>query len=46
MNRNVVATINPNEHENVLLRYSMNRIQSKDHKIGNYEMNKTSFSCF
>ena len=24
----------------------MNRIQSKDHRIGTYEINKTSLSCF
>ena len=24
----------------------MNSIQSKDHKIGTYEINKISFSCF
>ena len=24
----------------------MNRIQSKDHRIGTYEINKISFSCF
>ena len=24
----------------------MNRIQSKDHRIQAYEINKTSFSCF
>ena len=24
----------------------MNRIQSKDHKIGTYEINKISLSCF
>ena len=24
----------------------MNRIQSKDHRIGTYEMNKISLSCF
>ena len=45
MIRSVVATINHNEHKDVLLtneclRHSMNRIQSKDHKIGTYEMNK------
>ena len=25
---------------------SMNRIQSKDHRIGTYEINKISLSCF
>ena len=44
VNRNVVATISQNEYKNVLLnkkclRHSMNRIQSKDHKIGTYEIN-------
>ena len=24
----------------------MNRIQNKDHRIGNYEINKLSLSCF
>ena len=28
------------------LRHSMNRIQSKDYKIGNYEINKIPLSCF
>ena len=51
MNRNVVATISNNEYKDVLLnknclRYSMNRIQSKDHRIGTYEINKISLSCF
>ena len=27
-------------------RHSMNRIQSKDHKIGTYEVNTISLSCF
>ena len=40
-----------NEYEDTLLnkkllRHSINRIQSKDHKIGTYEINKISFSCF
>ena len=51
VNRNIVATINHNEHKDVLLnkkclRHSMNRIQSKGHKIGTYEINKISLSCF
>ena len=38
VNRNVVATISHNEYKDVLLnekclRHSINRIQSKDHKI-------------
>ena len=41
VNRNVVATISHNEYKDVLssnkcLRHSMNRIQSKDHRIGTY----------
>ena len=51
VNGNVVATIRHNEYKVVLLnkkclRHSMNRIQSKDHKIGTYEINKMSLSCF
>ena len=39
VNRNVVATLSQNEFKDVLLnnkclRHSMNRIQSKDHRIG------------
>ena len=51
MNKNVVAKINHDEYKDVLLnnkciRHSMNRIQSKDHRIGTYEINKISLSCF
>ena len=51
MNRNVVVTKSHNEYKDVLLnkkclRHSMNRIQSKHHKIGTYEINKISLSCF
>ena len=51
VNRNVVGTINHNEYKNALLnkkclRHWVNRIQSKDHRIGTYEINKISFSCF
>ena len=51
VNKNVVATINRNEYKDVLLnnkriRHSMNRIQSKDHRIGTHEINKISLSCF
>ena len=51
VNKNVVTAISHNEYKNVLLyneciRDSMNRIQSKDHKIGTYEINKISLSCF
>ena len=45
VNRNVVATISHNEYEGVLLnnkclRHSTNRIQSKDHRTGTYEIKK------
>ena len=51
MNKNVVAIIGHNEYKDVLLnnkfiRRLMNRIQSKDHKIGSYEINKILLSCF
>ena len=51
VNRNVVATKGHNKYKDVLLnkkwlRHSMNRIQRKDHKIGTYEINKFSLSCF
>ena len=51
VNKNIVATISHNECKDVLLnkkcfRHSMDRIQSKDHKIGTYEINKISLSCF
>ena len=47
MNRNVVATINPNEYKDVLLnkkclRHLMNRIIKQEP----YELNKSSFSFF
>ena len=40
-----------NEYNDILLnkkclKHSINRIQSKDHKIGTYEINKISLSCF
>ena len=51
VNRNAVATKSLNEHKDVFLnnkclRYSVNRIQSKDHGIGTYEINKILLSCF
>ena len=51
MNRNIIAAISHNEYKDVLLnkiclRHSMNRIQSKDHNIGTYEINKIFVSCF
>ena len=50
-NRNIVATISHNEYKDVFLnkkclRHLMSRIQSKDHKIGTYEIDKISLSCF
>ena len=51
VNKNVVEQINHNEYEDVLmnnkcLRHSVNRIQIKDQRIRNYEINKISLSCF
>ena len=50
-NRNVVVTIIHNKYKDVLLnkeclRHLIKRIQSKDHKIGSYEIDKISLSCF
>ena len=50
-NKNVVAAISHNVYKDVLLnkkclRHLMNRIQSKDHRIGTYEINKISLSYF
>ena len=49
VNRNV-ATISHGKYKDVLLnkkclRHPMNRIQSKDHRIGTYEINKISLAC-
>ena len=51
VNKNFVATISHNEYKDVLLkkkclRHSMNNIQSKDHRIRTYEINKVSLSYF
>ena len=51
LNKNVVATISHGEYKdffsnNKSLRHSMNRIQSKDHRIETYENNKIPLSCF
>ena len=51
VNRNVVATISHNKYEEALfnnkcLRHSMNRIQSKDHRPGTYEIKKIPLSYF
>ena len=50
-NRNVVATISYNEYKDILLndkclRHSINRIQSKDCRVGIYEIKTFSLSCF
>ena len=51
VNKNTVAKISHNEYKdnllnNKYLRHSMNTIQSKNHRIGTYEINKISLSCF
>ena len=48
-NKNVAERINHSEY--ILLnqksvRHLMNRIQRKNHRIGTYEINKISLSCF
>ena len=49
VNKNVVDKITHNEYKDVLfipkcLRRSMNIIQSKNHRLGTYEISKVSFS--
>ena len=51
VNRNDVATISRNEYKNVFLNkkylnHPINRVQSKNHRIGTYEVNETLLSCF
>ena len=51
VNKIAVTTISHNEYKAILLnkkclRYSMNRIQSKDQKIRVYEISRISLSCF
>ena len=51
INKDVVATIRHPEYKSVLLnnkclRYLMNRIESKDHKIKTFEINIISLLCF
>ena len=51
MSRNVVPTITRNEYKGDLLnnkcfRHSINRIQSKNHRIETYEINKISLTGF
>ena len=50
VNRNIFVTITHNKYKDTFLNNkclinSMNRIQSKDHKIGTYEINKMSLPC-
>lgn len=50
INKNVTTTISHNAYDillnNKCLKHPMNRIQSKSHRIGTYEINKTSLPCF
>ena len=51
VNKNVVATITHNEYKNILLnkkrlRHLMDNIQSKNYRIGTYEINITFLSWF
>ena len=51
MNKNVIATISHGEYKDAQLnkkslKHSMNRIESKDHRIGTYEIIIISFSCW
>ena len=51
VSKNVLATINHGEYNDLLLsnkylRHSVNRIQSENHKIGTYKINKVSSPCF
>ena len=51
LNKNVAAAISHNKYKDVLLnkkclRHSINRIQSKNHRIGTYEINMISLRCF
>ena len=50
-NKNLIATISHNKYRYVslnkkCLRHSMNRVQSKNYRIGTYEIKKFSLSCF
>ena len=50
VNKNAVTTSHNGYKDALLnkkrLRHSMNRIQNKDKKIGTYEINNISLSCF
>ena len=48
VNKNIISTITHKEYKDVLLnnkcvKHSVNRIQSKNHRIGTYEINKIFF---
>ena len=50
MNRNAIAAISHNDYNDVLLdnkctKHPMNRLCSKDHRIGSYGINKISLLC-
>ena len=50
VNKNVAATIRNNEYKDVFwnkkcLRHSMSRVESKNHRLGTYEINKIFLSC-
>ena len=50
VNKNNVATISHGEYKDVLLynkclKHSLDKIQTKNYRIGPYEINKTSLSC-
>ena len=51
VNKSVAATMSHNEYKDVLsnskcIRHSLNSIQSKEHRMGTYEINKISLSSF
>ena len=46
VNTNVVEKITHNEYKDVLLNQNCYIIQSKNHRIGTYEMNRKSLLCF
>ena len=51
VNKNAVAAVSHNEYKDALLsnkclRQSMKRIHCKNYRIGTYEINKISLSCF
>ena len=51
VNWNAIETKSHSEYKDVLLNkksfsHSINRVQSKDHRIGNCEVNKSYLSCF